>query len=169
MGFKPATSLSEVWHYTTQASICDLLCTVKPVLSGHSKRRPKIGFQYRLLLNAGQKYCRMLQGEHSAILSTFIKLPFAKSFVMSILEWPLKTGFTVYHTLMQNANLIVIVKFARKMSFTLCIMCIIYSASGMSAMISGIWPLGKSMYVVGTQIKRLNVTVLLSTRNKWLN
>ena len=46
---------------------------VKPVLSRHSKRRPKIGFQYRLSLrpkigfqdqlplNAGQKYCRMLQ------------------------------------------------------------------------------------------------------------
>ena len=38
----------------------------------------------------------MLQGEHSAILSTFIKLPFVlKTFVLSILEWPLKTGFTV--------------------------------------------------------------------------
>ena len=36
------------------------LNTVKPVLSGHSKR-PKIGFQGRLSLNAGQKYCRMLQ------------------------------------------------------------------------------------------------------------
>ena len=35
--------------------------TVKPVLSGHSKRRPKIGFQDQLSLNAGQKYCRMLQ------------------------------------------------------------------------------------------------------------
>ena len=35
--------------------------TVKPVLSGHSKRRTKIGFQDRLSLNAGQKYCRMLQ------------------------------------------------------------------------------------------------------------
>ena len=34
--------------------------TVKPVLSGHLKRRPKIGFQDRLSLNAGQKYCRML-------------------------------------------------------------------------------------------------------------
>ena len=31
-------------------------------------------FQDQLSLNAGQKYCRMLQGEHSAILSTFIKL-----------------------------------------------------------------------------------------------
>ena len=38
--------------------------------------RQKIGFQDQLSLDAGQKYCRMLQGEHSAILSTFIKLPF---------------------------------------------------------------------------------------------
>ena len=35
----------------------------------------------------------MLQGEHSAILSTFIKLQFViKTFVLSIFEWPLKTG-----------------------------------------------------------------------------
>ena len=46
------------------------------VLSGYSKRRPNIGFQDQLSLNAGQKYCRMLQREHFAILSTFIKLPF---------------------------------------------------------------------------------------------
>ena len=38
----------------------------------------------------------MLQGGHSAILSTFIMLPFVfKIFVLSIFEWPLKTGFTV--------------------------------------------------------------------------
>ena len=38
----------------------------------------------------------MLQGKHSAILSTFIKLPFViKIFVLSIFEWPLKTGFTI--------------------------------------------------------------------------
>ena len=54
-------------------------------------------FQYQLSLNAGQKYCRMRQGEHSAILSTFIKLPFSiKTYVLSIFKWPLKTGFTVY-------------------------------------------------------------------------
>ena len=40
------------------------------------KKRPKIDFQDRLSLNAGQKYCRMLQEEHSAILLTVIKLPF---------------------------------------------------------------------------------------------
>ena len=38
----------------------------------------------------------MLQGEHSAILLTFIKLPFVnKIFVISIFEWPVYTGFTV--------------------------------------------------------------------------
>ena len=36
-------------------------------------KRPKIGFEKQLSLNAGQKYCRMLQGKHSAILSTCIK------------------------------------------------------------------------------------------------
>ena len=33
--------------------------------------------------------------EHSAILSTFIKLPVViKTFVLSIFEWPVYTGFT---------------------------------------------------------------------------
>ena len=39
-------------------------------------KRPKIGFQDQLSLNAGQKYCRMLQVKHSATLLTCIKLPF---------------------------------------------------------------------------------------------
>ena len=48
-------------------------------------------------------YCRMLPLEHSAILSTFIKLPFVlKIFVLSIFEWPLKTGFTVCPSLTGN-------------------------------------------------------------------
>ena len=60
-------------------------------------KKTKNGFQDQLSLNAGQKYCRMLQGEHSAILSTFIKLPFViKTFVLSIFEWPLQTGFMVF-------------------------------------------------------------------------
>ena len=38
----------------------------------------------------------MLQGEHSAILLTFIKLPFVnKIFVLSIFVWLFYTGFTV--------------------------------------------------------------------------
>ena len=59
-------------------------------------KKPKISFQYQLSLNAGQTYCRMLQGEHSAILLAFIKLPFVtKIFVLSIFERPFYTGFTV--------------------------------------------------------------------------
>ena len=68
-------------------------CLKPPLL-----KRPKIGFgfQDQLSLNAGQKYCRMLQGEHSAILVTSLKLPFViKIFVLSIYEWPFYTGFTV--------------------------------------------------------------------------
>ena len=52
-------------------SIYSKTCLKRPL-----KKKIKIGFQDKLSLNAGQKYCRMLQGEHSAILSTFIKLPF---------------------------------------------------------------------------------------------
>ena len=60
-------------------------------------KRPKIGVQDQLSLNAGEKYCRMLQVEHSAILFTFIKQPFfIKIFVLSVFEWPFYTGFTVY-------------------------------------------------------------------------
>ena len=36
----------------------------------------------------------MLQGEHSAILLTYIKLPFVIKIFLSIFEWPVKTGFT---------------------------------------------------------------------------
>ena len=54
-----------------------MACAQKPSIIQYSKtcvKRPlsKIGFQDQLSLNTGQKYCRMLQGEHSAILSTFI-------------------------------------------------------------------------------------------------
>ena len=67
----------------------------KTCVKKHSKR-PQIGFQDQLSLNAGQKECIMPQREHSAILSTFIKLPFViKIFVLSIFEWPFFTGFTV--------------------------------------------------------------------------
>ena len=39
----------------------------------------------------------MLQGEHSAILSTFIKLPFViKIFVLSIFEWPFYIGLLYF-------------------------------------------------------------------------
>ena len=68
----------------------------KTCLKWPLKKKTKIDFQYRLSLNAGQKYCRMLQGEHSAILSTFIELLLVcKTFVLSNFEQLLKTDFTV--------------------------------------------------------------------------
>ena len=70
------------WIQSEMVHVYSKTCLKRPV-----KKKAKIGFQDRLSLNAGQKYCRMLQREHSAILFTFIKLPFVnKIFVMSIFE-----------------------------------------------------------------------------------
>ena len=55
-----------------------------------------IGLENQLSLNAGPEYCRILHGEHSAVLSTFIKLPFViKIFYLSIFEWPFYTGLII--------------------------------------------------------------------------
>ena len=78
---------------------------MKSVLSGHSKRTPKIGFEDRLSLNAGQKYWRMLQWEYSVICLTFIKLPFViKTCVLSIFEWPFYKGFSVFSINLKNCH-----------------------------------------------------------------
>ena len=59
------------------------------------KKKTKHWFS-RLII--AQFSSKLLQREHSAILSAFIKLPFViKIFVLSICEWPLKTGFTVLY------------------------------------------------------------------------
>ena len=62
-------------------------------------KKIKNGFHDRLSLNTGQKYCRilpLLQREHSAMLSTFIKLPVVNNtFVLPIFEWPFHIGLTV--------------------------------------------------------------------------
>ena len=56
----------------------------KTCLKRPLKKNTKICFQYQLSLNESQKYCRMLQGEHFVILSTFIKLQFTiKTFFLS--------------------------------------------------------------------------------------
>ena len=73
------------WARTRGPLFSSHITCVKRLLS----KRPKIGFQDILSLNACQKYCRMLQGEHSAILSTFIKLPIViKVFVLSFFTVP---------------------------------------------------------------------------------
>ena len=62
--------------------------TVKPVLSGHSKKKAN--------------YCLMQVKSiaDSAILSTFIKLPFLFRSLFCLFEWLLKTCFTVVTTYM---------------------------------------------------------------------
>ena len=70
--------------------------------------KTKICFQDPLSLNAGQKYCRK-QGEHSAKLSTFIKVPLAiKIYVLSFFKWPFYTGFTVYFQVVISVTTIII-------------------------------------------------------------
>ena len=72
------------------------ICSHEPCVTQPLLKRPNIGFKDQSSLNAGQKHCRMLQVEHSAILSTFIKLPFVITiFVLSTFEWPSYTGFNV--------------------------------------------------------------------------
>ena len=51
----------------------------------------------------------MLQGQHSAILSTFIKLPFViKLLVLSIFEWPFYTGFTIVISILHAFSILVL-------------------------------------------------------------
>ena len=84
------------WYKTGNSKTC---------LRRPLKKKTKIGFQDRLSLNAGKKYCRMLPLEHSAILSTSIKLPFViKVFVLFIFERPLKTGYNVLEDVLHTSG-----------------------------------------------------------------
>ena len=70
--------------------------TVKPVLSGFSKGRPKIGFRGRLSLSAGQKYWRMLQEKFcNSFDLSYATICLQDLCFLFIFERPLKTGFTV--------------------------------------------------------------------------
>ena len=65
-------------------------------------------FQDQLSLNAGQKFCRMLQGEHSAILLTLIKLPFVikilvlSFFLVAVLLYIMELGLAFISHLMDD-------------------------------------------------------------------
>ena len=90
------TNLRHQEEETPEHRLTETQTYSKPCVKQPLSKRSKIGLQDQLSLNAGQKYCRMLQREHSAILSTFIKLPFViKIFVLSIFEWLFDTGFTL--------------------------------------------------------------------------
>ena len=63
----------------------------------HSQKEQKMFFKRLIIAYAGQKVCRMLQGEHSAVLSTFINVTICHKDLsfLPIFEWPFYTGFTV--------------------------------------------------------------------------
>ena len=80
-------------YYTFSKRSYSKICVKWPL-----SKRPKIGFQDQISLNAGQKYYRMLQVEHSALLRPAIRCELLlRSFCLSFFEWPFYTGFTVYH------------------------------------------------------------------------
>ena len=59
-------------------------------------KRPKRFFKTDSRLMQVKSIAECSKGEHSAIVSTFIRLPVViKTFILSIFEWPFYTGFTV--------------------------------------------------------------------------
>ena len=71
----------------------------KSCLKQPLSKRPKIGFQDQLSLNAGQKYCRMLPLDHSSVPLTTMKIQFVIQIVLSIFQWPLYIGLTIWDIL----------------------------------------------------------------------
>ena len=90
---EPAASRSRVKPSTTEP-----LSSLKICVKRHTFKKTENWVSRPIIDNAGRKYCRMLLGEHSAILLTFSKLSFViKAFVLSIFEWSFYTvtGFMV--------------------------------------------------------------------------
>ena len=76
--------------------------TVKPVLSGHSERKPKIAFQDLLTLNAGQIIAECSKGGGGVVgggggesILQYFRPSLTYHLPLRSLFWPLKTGFTV--------------------------------------------------------------------------
>ena len=90
---KQSGKLSKVREKSVKSQVI-----LKTILSGNPalSKRPKIGFQDQVLLNAGQKYWQNAPRGAFCNTLTFIKLPFViKLSLLSIFEWPFYTGFTV--------------------------------------------------------------------------
>ena len=71
----------------------------KTCLKRPLKKKTKIVFQDRLSFNAGQKYCRMLQESILQYFRPSLSYHLSLRPFLSIFEWLLKTGFTVYLSL----------------------------------------------------------------------
>ena len=69
----------------------------KTCLKRPLKNRQNKSLNRKWWLNEGRKYCRMPQGQHSAILSTCTKrFLVLKTNCVVLYEYPLRTGFTVF-------------------------------------------------------------------------
>ena len=73
---KSHVTLPRVMSLTTNDFLCLYIVIIyitysKTCVKRPLSKRPQIGFQDKLSLNAGQKYCRMLQGEHLSLKSLF--------------------------------------------------------------------------------------------------
>ena len=67
----------------------------KTCLKRPLKKKAKHWFSRQIIAKCRSKVLQNAPREHSAILLSFIKLPFVvKIFVLSVFEWPFKTGFT---------------------------------------------------------------------------
>ena len=70
--------------------------TVKPVLRINSKRRPKIGFKTNYSLMQVKSIAECSNGSILQYFRPSLSYRVIKIFVLSIFEWPLKTGFTIF-------------------------------------------------------------------------
>ena len=93
---KKVFKILEHLPYMHVSTLNPLYLTVKPVLSNHSNKDQN-WFSRPIIAQCRSKVVQNAFLGHSAILLTFIQLPFVfKTFVLSIFEWPLHTGFTVF-------------------------------------------------------------------------
>ena len=74
-------------QFISKALAARIPVTVKPVLSGHSKKTKKNGFQDRLLLNSGQKYCRIFNTSYHLPLSPLFCLFLSGRLRQVLLFW----------------------------------------------------------------------------------
>ena len=92
--FKNST-LQVLCSESGEINICKLVYS-KTCVKGPLSKWPKMVFKTNNHLMKVKRIAECSPFEHSAILLTFIKLPFViKIFVLSIFEWLFYTGFTV--------------------------------------------------------------------------
>ena len=79
--------MGSILYLHTGTDACMHICLLTADYTEKAGLKRPLKKEDKLSRNAGQKYCRMLHGEHSAILLTSIKLPFViKIFVLSFLS-----------------------------------------------------------------------------------